>query len=478
MVTGSSAAGGGVLSRRVPPCVAADLAGGDPLLERGALPGALVGPACSGAGAVSAGTAPARRRSPRPRNRTRRARRSSIRGRGGFRLPLVAHGANSNLRADERDPGVRRRGGAGGGLAGRGDRAHAHRLRASRRRRLGDAGEGLRRRAARRRLPRDARARRRTRDAQVGDLVSPQPRSAGCRWSPARCWSRAPRPASCSRSWTAPRSPRCAPARRPRSRPRCWRARTRATVGLIGCGVNGAWAARCLAAAGYGPGVCHDPRPEAAEALAAELGWDVGDARGGGGAATSSSPSPRRERPVIGAADLRPGQHLAVLGADAHGKAEVELERARALPAVLRRVGAGLEGRRAVGRGRRGRGRSRPRSPRSATCCSAARRAARRRRDHAVRLDRPRDPGPRDRPRRARGVARGTRGCAGDLAPGVPDETTSYTHITSGTPRPVRVVGVAGERCSPTRAEAWCRRRDRRSEPERCRRRRPRCEAG
>src|SRR5688500_6103707 len=39
------------------------------------------------------------------------------------------------------------------------------------------------------------------------------------------------------------------------------------TTGVIGCGVNGAWAARCLAAAGYGPGLCSDPRPEAAAAL-------------------------------------------------------------------------------------------------------------------------------------------------------------------------------------------------------------------
>ena len=34
------------------------------------------------------------------------------------------------------------------------------------------------------------------------------------------------------------------------------------SVGLIGCGMNGAWAARCLAAAGYGPGVCADTRTE------------------------------------------------------------------------------------------------------------------------------------------------------------------------------------------------------------------------
>ena len=32
------------------------------------------------------------------------------------------------------------------------------------------------------------------------------------------------------------------------------------------------------------------------------------------------------DEPVITAADLRAGQHLAVLGADAHGKAEVELD--------------------------------------------------------------------------------------------------------------------------------------------------------
>src|ERR671916_2632724 len=48
------------------------------------------------------------------------------------------------------------------------------------------------------------------------------------------------------------------------------------TVGVIGCGVNGTWAARCLAAAGYGPGVCFDPRAEAAADLARELGWESG----------------------------------------------------------------------------------------------------------------------------------------------------------------------------------------------------------
>src|SRR5215211_7015517 len=48
------------------------------------------------------------------------------------------------------------------------------------------------------------------------------------------------------------------------------------SVGLIGCGLHGTWAARCLAAAEYGPGVCFDPDPDAAGALAGELSWEAG----------------------------------------------------------------------------------------------------------------------------------------------------------------------------------------------------------
>jgi alanine dehydrogenase len=96
------------------------------------------------------------------------------------------------------------------------------------------------------------------------------------------------------------------------------------TVGIIGCGVNGGWAARCLAAAGYGPGVCADPRVDPAEALADELGWRAGDRGEAAGQDVVVTVTPGEEL-VILAADLRPGQHLAVLGADAHGKQEVDL---------------------------------------------------------------------------------------------------------------------------------------------------------
>ncbi len=97
------------------------------------------------------------------------------------------------------------------------------------------------------------------------------------------------------------------------------------SVGIIGCGVNGAWSARCLAAVGYGPGVCADIRPDAAEALAEELGWRVGNREEAATQDVVVTVTPGDE-PVILAGDPRPGQHIAVLGADAHGKQEVELE--------------------------------------------------------------------------------------------------------------------------------------------------------
>jgi alanine dehydrogenase len=97
------------------------------------------------------------------------------------------------------------------------------------------------------------------------------------------------------------------------------------TVGVIGCGVNGASVARCLAAAGYGAGVCFDPRNDVAETIASEVGWRAGSRDEAAAQDVVACVTPGSE-PVVMASDLRPGQHLAALGADAAGKSEVELE--------------------------------------------------------------------------------------------------------------------------------------------------------
>ncbi|MDQ3587634.1 MAG: ornithine cyclodeaminase family protein [Actinomycetota bacterium] len=97
------------------------------------------------------------------------------------------------------------------------------------------------------------------------------------------------------------------------------------TVGLIGCGLHGTWTARCLAAAEYGPGIVYDPDPEAAGALAGELGWEVGAREDALAQDVVTCVTPGFE-PVVGAADLRPGVHVNFLGADAPGKAEAEPE--------------------------------------------------------------------------------------------------------------------------------------------------------
>src|ERR671919_894185 len=93
------------------------------------------------------------------------------------------------------------------------------------------------------------------------------------------------------------------------------------TVGILGCGLHGAWAARCLAAAEYGPGVCYDPHPEAAGRLAGELGWEAGGREGALACDVVTCVTPGSE-PVVFEQDLRPGLHLNMLGADGPGKAE------------------------------------------------------------------------------------------------------------------------------------------------------------
>ncbi len=97
------------------------------------------------------------------------------------------------------------------------------------------------------------------------------------------------------------------------------------SVGIVGCGSHGAWTARCLAAAGYGEGVCFDPRTEAAAALADELGWAVGDLPAALACDIVNCITPGSAI-VVGRDDLRPGQHLNMLGADGSGKAEASID--------------------------------------------------------------------------------------------------------------------------------------------------------
>jgi ornithine cyclodeaminase/alanine dehydrogenase-like protein (mu-crystallin family) len=97
------------------------------------------------------------------------------------------------------------------------------------------------------------------------------------------------------------------------------------TVGIIGCGLHGAWAARCLAAAGYGPGVCFDLDAEAAKRLADELGWRAGPLADALSTDVIATVTPGAA-PIADVADLTPGSHLNALGADGPGKSELTIE--------------------------------------------------------------------------------------------------------------------------------------------------------
>ncbi|UGS38873.1 ornithine cyclodeaminase family protein [Capillimicrobium parvum] len=96
------------------------------------------------------------------------------------------------------------------------------------------------------------------------------------------------------------------------------------SAGIVGCGLHGAWTARCLRAAGYREGVCFDPRPGVAEALAHEVGWRAGTREEALACDVVSCVTPGAE-PVVDAGDLRPGLHLNMLGADGPGKAEATI---------------------------------------------------------------------------------------------------------------------------------------------------------
>ncbi len=96
------------------------------------------------------------------------------------------------------------------------------------------------------------------------------------------------------------------------------------TVGIIGCGLHGAWTARCLAAAGYGPGVCFDPAADNAGRIAAELGWRIGSREDAARCEIVACVTPGAEI-VVDVGDLRAGLHLNMLGADGPGKAEASV---------------------------------------------------------------------------------------------------------------------------------------------------------
>jgi alanine dehydrogenase len=96
------------------------------------------------------------------------------------------------------------------------------------------------------------------------------------------------------------------------------------TVGVVCCGLHGTWAARCLAAAGYGPGVCHDSRLAVAEALAHELDWRVGTLPEALASDVVCCVTPGNDV-VVDVGSLHAGLHLNMLGADGPGKAEASV---------------------------------------------------------------------------------------------------------------------------------------------------------
>lgn len=95
------------------------------------------------------------------------------------------------------------------------------------------------------------------------------------------------------------------------------------SIGLIGCGLHGLWAGRCLVAAGYEEGVCVDVDAEAAERAAAELGWSAGNAAEALECDIVTLVTPGHDA-VITERSLLKGTHINALGADGPGKAEME----------------------------------------------------------------------------------------------------------------------------------------------------------
>lgn len=97
------------------------------------------------------------------------------------------------------------------------------------------------------------------------------------------------------------------------------------TAGIVGCGLHGAWAARCMKEEGFSSGVCSDADANRAEALADELGWSAGSVADALECDVVTLVTPGKT-PVVTKSDLRPGGHINALGADGPGKAELEIE--------------------------------------------------------------------------------------------------------------------------------------------------------
>ena len=110
--------------------------------------------------------------------------------------------------------------------------------------------------------------------------------------------------------------------------------------------------ARCLAAAGYGPGhLLRSRRGGRRRRLADELRLAVGTLADAVALRDRLLHHSRAANRSIDAGDLRPGLHLNMLGADGPGQGRGDGLRGRLLRAVLRRVGAGVARRRADRRG-------------------------------------------------------------------------------------------------------------------------------
>lgn len=108
------------------------------------------------------------------------------------------------------------------------------------------------------------------------------------------------------------------------------------SVGFVGCGVQ---SRTLLAALRVVLGdeleiVCADASPEAAAAFAAECGGRVGSVEEAAGCAVVNTATPVR-RPIVRREWVSPGAHINAMGADAHGKQELDSDLVAAARVVL-----------------------------------------------------------------------------------------------------------------------------------------------